>query len=194
MSAMAQLRRTIFQKRRHLTLRQRRLAGRATTHLLLRHPLIKRSQHIGIYLDAFGEVPTRLLLTQLLKLNKSVYLPVVIRTHTALQWRPIGHFSCLSRLVHHPLGMLQPMWSRAYPVNRLDCLIMPLVAFDDLGHRVGMGGGYYDRTLAIEPHRVHRIGLAYEFQKVATTLSTQPWDQALDAVVTPQQIYTFKRV
>ena len=64
---------------------------------------------------------------------------------------------------------------------------MPLVGFDRLGHRLGMGGGFYDRTFAAESWRFRRpclIGVAHDCQEVEQ-LSAQPWDVPLDALVTP---------
>ena len=72
----------------------------------------------------------------------------------------------------------------------------PLVAFDVSGNRVGMGGGFYDRTLAYLQHRRYwrkpvLAGLAHEIQKVAQ-LDTQSWDIPLDYVITEKQIYKDK--
>jgi 5-formyltetrahydrofolate cyclo-ligase len=68
------------------------------------------------------------------------------------------------------------------------------VAFDTTGHRIGMGGGYYDRSLAFLHSRQHwqkprRLGLAYEFQK-QTAITPSPWDIPLDGIATEACIYT----
>jgi len=70
---------------------------------------------------------------------------------------------------------------------------MPLVAFDEYGNRIGMGGGFYDRTLAYLQHRqLWRkpvlMGLAYEIQKMKK-LESQSWDIPLNSVVTEKEIY-----
>ena len=75
----------------------------------------------------------------------------------------------------------------------LDLLLVPLVGFDTECHRLGMGGGYYDRTLSYLSHRDHwrrprLIGLAHECQRVAA-LPVRPWDIPLDFVVTERQVY-----
>jgi len=74
------------------------------------------------------------------------------------------------------------------PLAALDIALVPLVAFDDYGRRLGMGGGYYDRTFAYLRHREHwrrpkLIGVAFEFQRVAE-LPAQPWDVPLDGIIT----------
>ena len=77
---------------------------------------------------------------------------------------------------------------------QMEVVIVPLVGFDKAGNRLGMGGGYYDRTFT-RKHTLHLqrpklIGWAHECQKVPQ-LPTQPWDVPLDAVVTEKQIYRF---
>jgi 5-formyltetrahydrofolate cyclo-ligase len=70
---------------------------------------------------------------------------------------------------------------------------MPLVAFDEQGNRLGMGGGFYDRTLAYLKYRQHRrkpvlAGLAHEIQKIGQ-LTTQSWDIPLDCIITENKLY-----
>ena len=77
--------------------------------------------------------------------------------------------------------------------SQLDLLLLPLVAFDAQGNRVGMGGGFYDRTLAYLQHRRHwrkpvLIGLAHEVQKT-DGLTTQSWDIPLDTIITESSRY-----
>jgi 5-formyltetrahydrofolate cyclo-ligase len=76
-------------------------------------------------------------------------------------------------------------------------LFVPLVAFDAQGNRLGMGGGYYDSSLAyLRMRRTFRkpklIGVAYDFQRVAA-LPCEPWDVPLDAVLTDRALYQFKK-
>ena len=71
--------------------------------------------------------------------------------------------------------------------DRYDLIIVPLVAFDDSGHRIGFGGGWYDRFLSTQP-QAQKIGLAYELQRVESIL-VEPHDEALNAVVTEARIY-----
>ena len=80
--------------------------------------------------------------------------------------------------------------------EELDLVLVPLVAFDSTGTRLGMGGGFYDRSFAFPRganemgRRPHPLGLGYEFQAVAE-LVRQPWDVPLDAVVTERALYQF---
>ena len=85
--------------------------------------------------------------------------------------------------------------------DELDLVFTPLVAFNDAGHRLGMGGGYYDRSFAFLKtglkNKPHLIGLAYDFQHLENSnrFVNRSWDIAMHAVVTEKKIYTFdKRV
>ena len=96
-----------------------------------------------------------------------------------------------ARFSHHPLGMQEPMASRGQQVSTLDVLLLPLLACDQHGTRMGMGGGFYDRTLACAPHKPYRIGLAHDFQYLAVDLIRQPWDQPIHLLITPSAHYRF---
>ena len=193
LSSQAPLRRRIRQQRRMLSPRVRQHAGRAVMRHMRRYHVWQRAQHVGVYLDDFGEVPTRALLELAHACGKQVYVPVVRAFDQRLQFCPIqrAHWQRV-RMARHRLGMLQPQHQRGVSVQQLDLLIVPLVAVDQRGIRLGMGGGFYDRTLAHAYTRPHRVGLGYAFQQVPL-LSAQPWDQALDALVTPHKIIRFKR-
>ena len=87
------------------------------------------------------------------------------------------------------------MPAQLLPGISLDLVLVPLVGFDDQGTRLGMGGGFYDRSFATRLFRRYwrkprLIGVAYELQRVAH-LDRQPWDVALDGVVTEQRLYLF---
>jgi 5-formyltetrahydrofolate cyclo-ligase len=77
-------------------------------------------------------------------------------------------------------------------IKELDVIFIPLVAFDDTGHRLGMGGGFYDRTLVNfynDPSsQTTLIGLAHDIQKTLS-LPTQVWDVPLPYILTPTQLY-----
>ena len=90
-------------------------------------------------------------------------------------------------LCHNAFGIPEPchdaprLWRR-----ELDVVLLPLVAFDSAGYRLGMGGGYYDRYFARRRFGFHRprlIGIAHGFQQVPR-LERQPWDVPLDGVIT----------
>ena len=82
------------------------------------------------------------------------------------------------------------------PTSTIDVILMPLVGFDSKGNRLGMGGGYYDRTLAFTQFTQQKpilIGIAHDEQEVET-LPFEPWDIPLDIIVTPKRILTFSDI
>ena len=100
-----------------------------------------------------------------------------------------------TRMAPNRFGIPEPIDAKPLRARQLDLLLMPLVGFDLEGNRLGMGGGFYDATLAFMRHRrVWRkprlVGIAYECQRV-DTLPHEPWDMPLDAVLTERQLYRF---
>ncbi|TCM69865.1 5-formyltetrahydrofolate cyclo-ligase [Acinetobacter calcoaceticus] len=192
--ALAALRKNLRQKRRQLNRYQQRQAERACLTQLTQLSVFNQAQHIGLYLDAFGEVPTGKIISACFQRGKSVYLPRICNMSQRLHWvRITAQHYHTQRFSPHRLGMLQPMNGRGFQVNHLDLLIMPLLACDASGLRLGMGGGFYDRTLALATQQPFRLGLAHEFQFLSAPLAAQPWDQALDGLLTTQHFRRFKR-
>ncbi len=92
-------------------------------------------------------------------------------------------------------GILEPACKPKYWLKprQMDLMLLPLVAFDEAGNRLGMGGGFYDRSLAHLKLRQHvrkpyLIGLAHECQKAGNVL-VQSWDVPLNAIVTEKRVY-----
>lgn len=194
MNELSFIRKNLRSKRRSLTSFEQKQAQLGVLHHLNTLPIFHSSKKIGLYLHAFGEVHTELLIDLCFKKNKQVYLPMICSMNQKLVWVKIFRNQYINRrFSHHPLGMKEPIASRAKHVSSLDLLLMPLLACDQYGTRIGMGGGYYDRTLATAKHRPYRLGIAHQFQFIEHTLKRQSWDQPLDALLTPQRFYYFKR-
>jgi 5-formyltetrahydrofolate cyclo-ligase len=152
----------------------------------------KNSRHVAVYLANDGEINPALLIEHALFLRKTVYLPVLSPLKNSLYFAP---YTTGDRLKLNRFGIPEPVchpsdWKTA---SQLDLLLLPLVAFDTQGNRMGMGAGFYDRTLAYLRHRQHwkkpvLMGLAHEIQKVEQ-LDAQSWDVPLNCIVTEKQIY-----
>ncbi len=157
--------------RRALSPRQQRQAALALRRQLARHPLFRRARHVALYLPNDGEIDPRPLLAEARRRHKQVYLPVLKawpRTRMVFQ-----RFDAHERLSSNRFGIAEPRPrpDRQRPVWALDLVLMPLVGFDDRGGRLGMGGGFYDRSLAYlrmrkNWHKPTLLGLAHECQKV----------------------------
>ena len=99
------------------------------------------------------------------------------------------------KLIKNEFGIPEPAVSpRALiPARQLDVVFAPLVAFDLSGNRLGMGGGYYDKTFSFLTHRTkwrkpHLVGIAYDFQQVGN-LDHFPWDVPLGSIITDHNEY-----
>lgn len=188
------LRRNLRRQRRQVSIHQQRQSEQQVLHHLKRLPAFKSAQHIGIYLDAFGEIHTKKIMQLCFKLHKNVYLPRICPMNQHLYWVRISANQLHSQRFNlHRLGMFEPMQGRGKPVHEIDLLIMPLLACDAAGTRIGMGGGYYDKTLRRATKRPFRLALAHEFQFVDQILVRQPWDQPVNALLSPEKIRYFQR-
>lgn len=168
----------------------------ALARLLGRQIAFLRAHRIGAYWSADGEIDPLPLLRLAHARHKRCFLPV-LRPH------PRKKLWFLEYRLGDPLdtnrfGIPEPrLRNRRIRLPwALDLLLLPLVGFDADCNRLGMGGGYYDRTLAYRRrHRRWRrprlVGIAHECQRVKA-LQTNPWDVPLDMVVTEKRIYVRK--
>ena len=151
------------------------------------------SKRIACYLANDGEIDPQQLVEHAWSMNKAVYLPVLAPFRQSLYFAP---YRADSRMTLNRFRIPEPVCHPAEWIcaQQLDLLLLPLVAFDTQGNRVGMGGGFYDRTLAYLQHRSHwrkplLAGLAHEIQKV-DQLQRQLWDVPLDYIITEKQRYS----
>jgi 5-formyltetrahydrofolate cyclo-ligase len=185
------LRQTIRQQRRALTRDEAEFCAEQMAQHLFKHPLILRSHRIAAYLAADGEMDPAPLLELLWSAGKQVYLPVLVPFSRQKLW--FARFSPGDMLACNRFGIPEPVRRNLIKPLALDLVLTPLVAFDTAGHRIGMGGGFYDRTFAFLQRRQHwhkpnLVGLAYELQKQAT-IKPNSWDVPLDAIATETRVY-----
>ncbi|RTZ15928.1 5-formyltetrahydrofolate cyclo-ligase [Vibrio aquaticus] len=152
---------------------------------------VQSAQHIALYLSADGEIDTKPLIERLWQSGKQVYLPVI---HPFSKGHLLFlHYTPDSSMVLNKYNISEPKLEqrKIIPTSSLDLICTPLVAFDSSGHRLGMGGGYYDRTL--EPWFKTKqgpkpLGLAHDCQHV-DSLPIESWDVPLPKIVTPTKIW-----
>lgn len=190
-----QLRKTLRQRRRDLSPHQQKNASMGLCRQLSRLPAFMNSQRIAAYIPNDGEISAQPLIELAWRLGKSVYLPVL---HPFKK----GHLFFMQHLPGQPLalnrfGIPEPLCNHdsRCPTWTLDLVLTPLVGFDEQGNRMGMGGGFYDRSFAFmetghTPRRPRLVGVAHECQKV-DVLPCERWDIAMDFIVTDQQLYGF---
>ncbi|QVE19557.1 5-formyltetrahydrofolate cyclo-ligase [Pseudomonas cichorii] len=188
-----QLRRQLRKARRALSPGQQRAAARGLYRQLAQHPLFRRARHVSLYLPMDGEIDPRLLLRAAQRRGKATYLPVLDawpRTKMVFQRVRPGE-----KFIPNRFRIPEPRINRARQrrIWALDLILMPLVGFDDEGGRLGMGGGFYDRSLAYLARRKTwkkplLLGLAHECQKVER-LAQASWDVPLQGTVSDSRWY-----
>ena len=197
MNSRAEIRKTIRSKRQSLSSKQQQQAAIGLLSQLTRQPKIQRANKIAIYLSNDGELDTHLFIEWCWQQNKQLYLPVI---------HPFCHGNLLflryspnTTMVKNAFDINEPKLNvtQVCPVNALDIIFTPLVAFDKTGARLGMGGGFYDRTLASWhqqtrlhatdlPIKPHPIGLAHDCQQV-DKIPNEHWDIPIPEILTPTQ-------
>ncbi|MEQ4674200.1 5-formyltetrahydrofolate cyclo-ligase [Providencia vermicola] len=188
-SQRQQIRQTIRQARRQLTLEQQKIAAEHAKLNALQHPKIALAKNIALFLSFDGEINTQPLIDALWQQNKQVYLPVLhpFSAHHLL----FLHYRPDSQLVKNRFNIAEPPLDvrDVLPPEQLDVMLIPLVAFDSQGQRLGMGGGFYDRTLANwQKSGFYPIGLAHDCQHVEQ-LPVAHWDIPLPEIITPKKIW-----
>jgi 5-formyltetrahydrofolate cyclo-ligase len=142
-------------------------------------PEVKKAKSILLYFPHKNEVDTTPIIEKLLQEGKNVILPKVVGFHI----HPIK-ISNLASLKSGYAGIKEPEGEK-YPLEDIDIIVVPAIAFDIHGHRLGYGKGYYDRLLS--KVNAYKIGLAYDFQ-VLEKLPSEPHDIPVDLIVTPTKI------
>jgi 5-formyltetrahydrofolate cyclo-ligase len=133
-----------------------------------------------VYVSKPMEVHTRALIVQLLKQGKTVVVPIIEKETKTLRLSYIEDPAVLSRStfdVSEPVGHELPAHA-----SDVKAVIIPMLAFDKRGNRLGYGAGYYDRFLTAHPHMT-RIGIAFACQEFME-IPTDPTDAGMDLIVT----------
>jgi len=141
-----------------------------------------QAEHIAFYLPFNHELSPLPLIEKLLSIGKSVYLPVL---HPFAK----GHllflkYDASTALQTHQFGMLQPKLDirNVQPLDELDMIFTPLLACDSAKNRLGYGGGFYDRTLAMASAKTISVGLTHQCQLIEQ-VPVEPWDMPLNHLI-----------
>lgn len=184
------LRQQLRQQRAQLTASVRQQADQQIRQRLIHHHLFRAANNLGCYLSSAHEVATEAIIRNAWGQQKNVYLPI-IQAHHSMSFRT---FTPHSQLTTNRFGIAEPA-PRSSAKDRhglqLDLILVPLVGFDRHGHRLGMGGGFYDRHFqyknAKAPRWCHHkpllIGLGYDCQETPD-IPNHPWDIPVDGIVT----------
>jgi 5-formyltetrahydrofolate cyclo-ligase len=195
----ASIRNYITQQRKQLSQQQQQYRSQKIATHLHQSECFIHAQHIAFYLPISGEADPTLLqqFANTTKHNqeKTFYLPIVVHQ---------GEINLLFARINKNTGYKKNKYGIKEPIyqindlrsaDKLDVVITPLVGFDQQGNRLGMGGGYYDRTFSFK-HQNNAgrqqktpflIGYAYDFQHI-NKLPAEDWDIPLDGIVTESGI------
>ena len=189
----SQIRQQMRQRRNALSIQQLSDAAQKVERLISRSHFYRNSQRIACYIANDNELSLELLIERIWMENKTCYLPILDSIHHNRLWFAPYHPDSKMRL--NRFGIPEPVFKKRELIRAqsLDLVMTPLVAFDKAGNRLGMGGGFYDRSLAFLLqrrywHKPCLCGVAYGFQCV-DRLPFQSWDVPLRAIVTESEVY-----
>jgi 5-formyltetrahydrofolate cyclo-ligase len=189
------LRKLFRNKRLSLSKEQQTQAAQQLVKQFQQLTLFHGAQNVALYLSFNGEINTQPLIDYLWSIKCRVFVPILhpfCKGHLLFQ-----EFSQHTPMHKNHFGISEPKLDaqRVCPLENLDILFTPLVAFDLTGNRLGMGGGFYDRTLAglVNENKSNQaivVGLAHELQ-LTSTLPSATWDIGLPYVLTSNKLYCF---
>lgn len=189
------LRKELRARRNALSATEQEAASAWALRHLMKLPQFLRAQHIALYIAADGELNPHTIAQQLWKMGKQTYLPALHATRAGELW--FLEYTAATPLQPNRFGIPEPdhRQARKLPAKLLDAVLLPLVGFDRKGGRLGMGGGFYDRTFAFhkgKKTKPYLLGLAHACQEVES-LEMADWDIPLFAVVTNQALIKTSR-
>jgi 5-formyltetrahydrofolate cyclo-ligase len=187
----AKLRAELRKLRRDLTSQDIKKADEGLAQQYLNYQSGKSFQKVAIYLQHDNEVPTFLLIKQLMAQGTELYIPKIDSDRKNHHMEFCRYYPNQELTTNH-FGIAEPRHNDYVDINELDIIFMPLTAFDMNGNRLGMGGGYYDRALRkLTNQGTVLAGLAYDFQLIPLC-PTEAFDQSLKIVLTPTTLIDFQ--
>ncbi|MGQ8364763.1 5-formyltetrahydrofolate cyclo-ligase [Glaciecola sp. 1036] len=188
------LRQTFRERRKSLSHQEQHTAALGLVDQIQSLDVLQGASKVALYMTNDSELDTQPLIEHLWQQNVKVYLPVLHPFSDG--YLLFLHYHPNSVMTANHYGIAEPRLDcrDVCPVANLDVLFTPLVAFDASGNRLGMGGGFYDRTLAFlhnnKQNQPKLIGLAHDIQQTLS-LPTEAWDIPLPTIITPTQHFSF---
>ncbi|TAM97160.1 MAG: 5-formyltetrahydrofolate cyclo-ligase [Rhodanobacteraceae bacterium] len=186
----ALLRARMSVRRNELDARQRIAAASGLLHSLEALPELMTDRNVAGYWAIRGELPLNLVVASLQRRGQHYFLPL-LGDGRQLLFAEYAHGTAVS---HNRFGIPEPEVAadRRRTARDMDVVLLPLLAFDRRGHRLGTGGGWYDASLAFlrdvgRPASPLLVGIGYAFQEVEA-IPEEPWDVGLDYVATDSEL------
>lgn len=149
---------------------------------LFRLSVFKKAKKVMFYISSEREVDTAPMIKEAIEKGKEVAVPVTLMNEKELAVSLISGNE--QELEIGPLGIKQPIELHLKPINleNIDLVVVPGLAFDRKGNRLGRGGGYYDRFLKKLPDTISTVGLAFDFQ-IVENLPLSSFDVKVQALL-----------
>lgn len=175
------IRSLIKEKRNALTEEEKRVKDEKIFTKIINSDYYKNSNVIFVYVSFKGEVDTHKLIKYSLNIGKTICVPKVISKKEGMEAIIINSFDELNPGKYN---ILEPKDScKKIDTNRIELILMPGVAFDKNGGRIGYGGGFYDRFLNKIDSKIPKIALAYDFQ-ILKSIPCEEHDIKVDGIIT----------
>ena len=177
-------------KKHRETLRPNMDDAEAARDLFFEHVAPKQDQIVSLYWPKKDEFSTQLILETLLDKGITCCLPVTSKDQRPLKF---ARWSREDPLKEGAFGVQEPILTDRTEWLDPDIVIVPLIAFDRRGHRLGYGAGHYDATLSElkKKKEILSVGIAFSEQIVLFPLPAEEYDVPLDLVITPEKVYSF---
>lgn len=187
------IRQYMRRQRNALTDQMQLEAAKRLSQNVLSQPWYQRAKNIAVYLANDGEIDPIVFTSKALFRGKSCFLPSLHPIKKGQLW--FGDYQGAMIKNRFDISEPDPKQNSMLNAKQLDLVFMPLVAFDNSGGRLGMGGGFYDRTFEFLTKQASGkpklIGLAHHFQQVEQ-LPIESWDVPLSAIITDQGVIKVK--
>ena len=156
-------------------------------------PIGGKVRRIAAYLNSAAEASVDAWMAHAWQQSQlQVFIPVLDQQQNGQMSFREHHQNSKTTIGRYGLRTLaEPKTTEQIDAADLDCVLLPLVAFDKYGTRLGMGGGYYDRFFANQTNRPYLLGISFDAQKSQQILDRSHWDVGLDAVITESGLTEF---
>jgi len=185
------LRHHILSTRRSLSLGEVKERSEKIREFFFNFPLVKKASLILFYLSLPDEVQTERLIRDTLKMGKKVAVPLVKKEKREIIPCKLSNYD--KELEDGPWGIPQPkIKCKRVDIKEIDLVVVPGVAFDEKGHRLGFGAGFYDRFLRLLSSTTKTVSLSFEIQ-IVNKVPYLPHDISVDYIITEKRIVNCKR-
>jgi len=181
----SKIRQTILARRKALDDKQRKLMERNLAAKFMGNFPLELGDAVAGYASINGEIGCELIIEILQDMGYRTSIPAIVENSKLLEFRQFNKGDRLYKSAKHLIP--EPLSTK--PLLLPNIVLVPLLAVDLKGNRIGYGGGYYDATLQAlsKVEEIVAVGLAYDFQ-IINHISPQEHDYKLDVIITDKRV------